>query len=48
MVKNDKPVPQDVVKAAPNVCGVMVMYNQGYCAIQSEIKSEIVNGIDSS
>jgi hypothetical protein len=36
--KNDDPVPQDVIKAAANVSGVSLSYNQGYHAIKSFIE----------
>jgi hypothetical protein len=36
MVKNDDPIPKDVVKAAANVTGEVVTYNQGYQALKAE------------
>jgi hypothetical protein len=36
MVKNDDPVLQDVVKAAANVTGEVVTYNQGFQALKAE------------
>jgi hypothetical protein len=36
MVKNDNPIPKEVVKAAANVSGELVMYHQGFCAIQAD------------
>jgi hypothetical protein len=36
MVKNDDPIPKDVVKAAANVTGEVVTYNQGFSALKAE------------
>jgi MULE transposase domain len=36
LVKDDKPIPKDVVKAAANVSGDLFTYNQGYRAIKAE------------
>jgi hypothetical protein len=36
MVKTDDPVPKDVIKAAANVSGEMVTYNQSYRAIKAD------------
>jgi uncharacterized protein (UPF0147 family) len=35
MVKEDEPIPKDVVKAAANVTGKGIMYNQGFRAIKA-------------
>jgi hypothetical protein len=47
MVKNDDPIPKDVIKAAANVTGDVVTYNQGYCAIKLEDKNNFVSAKDS-
>jgi Transposase, Mutator family len=36
MVKTDNPVPKEVIKAAANVSGEMVTYNQSYHAIKAD------------
>jgi hypothetical protein len=36
LVKDDEPIPKDVVKAAENVSGLSITDNHGYCAIKAE------------
>jgi hypothetical protein len=48
MVKNDNPIPKDVVKAAANVSGEwLVMYNQGLCAIKADKEKNSVTVLES-
>jgi hypothetical protein len=41
-VKNDDPIPKDVVKAAANGCGEVVSYNQGYRAVIADKEKNYV------
>jgi hypothetical protein len=47
MVKNDGPMAKDVVKAAANVKGAAVTYNQGYRAIKAQDKVDVMSNNDS-
>jgi hypothetical protein len=47
LVKNDNPIAKDVVKAAANVTGDVLMYNQGYRAIKLDKENNYVNVLDS-
>jgi hypothetical protein len=47
LVKNDHPIPKDVVKAAAKVNGHNITYNQGYCAIKAKDSSVHVADMES-
>jgi hypothetical protein len=44
MVKNDDPIPKDVVKAAANVSGYDLTNNQGYHVIKADEESNFFRG----
>jgi MULE transposase domain len=47
MVKNDDPIPKDVVKAAANVSGEVVTYNQSFRALKADKEKNFVTVMDS-
>jgi hypothetical protein len=46
-VKNDNPIPKDVVKAADNFSGELVTYHQGFRAIQADKEKYSVTVLES-
>jgi hypothetical protein len=47
LVKNDQPIPKDVVKASANVSGNNISYYQGYHAIKAKDAINLVTDLES-
>jgi hypothetical protein len=47
MVKNDDPIPKDVIKAAANISGEVVTYNQGFHALRADKEKNYITVMES-